>query len=128
MPLLDAVSRRFGVARRGEGSRRTREAIELAKIQVTRFAWQRVQANLRGGLQHPTGHYQGRVIIDRAAGDLVVTDQGAVYGPWLEGTGSRNYPVTKFRGYASFRRAARETEVAARRIVERALGQRLGGR
>jgi hypothetical protein len=31
-----------------------------------------------------------------------------VYGPWLEGVGSRNFPVTRFRGYHAFRVAAQE--------------------
>lgn len=28
-----------------------------------------------------------------------IWDNRVVYGPWLAGIGSRNYPVTKFRGY-----------------------------
>lgn len=28
-----------------------------------------------------------------------VWDNRVVYGPWLAGIGSRNYPVTKFKGY-----------------------------
>lgn len=28
-----------------------------------------------------------------------ITDSRVVYGPWLAGIGSRNYPVTKFKGY-----------------------------
>jgi hypothetical protein len=32
------------------------------------------------------------------------------YGPWLEGLGSRNSPVTRFPGYHSLRQAAVETE------------------
>lgn len=28
-----------------------------------------------------------------------IWDTRVVYGPWLAGIGSRNYPVTKFRGY-----------------------------
>jgi hypothetical protein len=34
-----------------------------------------------------------------------VDDSGVIYGPWLEGVGSRNFPTTRFRGYAMFRRA-----------------------
>jgi hypothetical protein len=34
---------------------------------------------------------------------VVISDRGVVYGPWLEGTGSRNQ-TTRFKGYASFRR------------------------
>ena len=28
-----------------------------------------------------------------------ITDSRVVYGPWLAGVGSRNYPVTRFKGY-----------------------------
>jgi len=33
----------------------------------------------------------------------LITDGGVVYGPWLEGVGSRN-EVTRFKGYSSFRK------------------------
>jgi hypothetical protein len=33
---------------------------------------------------------------------LEVWDQGIVYGPWLEGTGSRN-AISRFKGYRMFR-------------------------
>lgn len=127
MPLLDPSVRRFGAARRGEGARRTREAVELAKLELARYAWRRVHAHLRANLRNPTGQYQGRVIVDRSTGDPVVTDQGSVKGPWLEGTSSRNQ-TTPFKGYRSFRQAGNDTERAARVVVQRVLGQALGGR
>jgi hypothetical protein len=34
-----------------------------------------------------------------------IDDGGVVYGPWLEGTSTRN-ATTRFKGYASFRRTA----------------------
>ena len=37
-----------------------------------------------------------------------VHDSGIIYGPWLEGVGSRNYPVTRFKGYSTFRKVAQE--------------------
>lgn len=33
-----------------------------------------------------------------------IWDRNVIYGPWLEGTGSRNFPRTRFRGYAIYRR------------------------
>lgn len=55
-------------------------------------------------LQHPTGRYESKIRTDRAAGAERIWDGGrVVYGPWLEGVGSRNYPVTVFRGYRTFR-------------------------
>lgn len=41
-----------------------------------------------------------------------IWDRDVIYGPWLEGTGSRNSPVTRFRGYATYRRM---TQVIDRR-------------
>lgn len=54
--------------------------------------------------QHPTGRYEATIHTDRVADGARVTDDGrTVYGPWLEGSGSRNYPRTVFRGYRTFR-------------------------
>lgn len=53
--------------------------------------------------QSPSG-YQSHINIARRGRDLVVNDRGGIYGFWLEGIGSRNYPVTRFRGYFNRRR------------------------
>jgi hypothetical protein len=57
------------------------------------------------------------VHVRREYGSHVVSDggwSGPVYGPWLEGIGSRNAPVTRFRGYHAFRKAS---EALQRRIA-----------
>lgn len=62
---------------------------------------------------HPTGirkrtpFYETRLNIDdggdpHGSGTSRVNDMGVIYGPWLNGTGSRNWPVTRFRGYGGF--------------------------
>jgi hypothetical protein len=71
---------------------------------VATFAEDQVQTRLAQVLQHPTGYYQSKVTVARQGTGYVVWDQGVAYGPWLEGTGSRNAPVTRFPGYATFRR------------------------
>lgn len=58
--------------------------------------------------QHPTGYYESHVHISNSINGLEVTDggqAGPVYGPWLEGVGSRN-ATTRFKGYHAFRKAA----------------------
>ncbi|MGD2042047.1 MAG: hypothetical protein PVJ28_00235 [Acidimicrobiia bacterium] len=77
-------------------------------------------------LQNPTGRYESRIITERRSDGNTVTDQDAVYGPWLEGTGSRN-ATTRFKGYATFRQVGAEMEKRAEGIAERALEQRIGG-
>ncbi|MGV9803926.1 hypothetical protein ACWDTP_38425, partial [Mycobacterium sp. NPDC003449] len=55
-----------------------------------------------------------------------VNDGGVVYGPWLEGTGSRNAPVTRFRGYATFRRVKAMIDRRAPGIAQRLLRRYIG--
>ncbi len=64
------------------------------------------QLFLDQSIKHPTPYYETQVTVQRMATDLVeVHDRGIIYGPWLEGVGSRNFPATRFKGYASLRRA-----------------------
>lgn len=60
-------------------------------------------------LQHPTGYYESQIQTDRASDGVRVTDGGVIYGPWLEGTGSRN-ETTRFKGYHTFREVAQEID------------------
>ena len=58
--------------------------------------------------KNPTGYYESNVRIKNTGGSHEVWDGGwggPVYGPWLEGVGSRN-SVTRFKGYHAFRNAA----------------------
>jgi hypothetical protein len=71
---------------------------------VATYAEDQVRQRLGQVLQHPTGYYQSRITVERSGTGYLVSDGGVVYGPWLEGVGSRNYPVTVFRGYQTFRR------------------------
>ncbi len=70
---------------------------------------------------------QSFVNIARRDPDLVVNDgwpeSHLPYGPWLEGIGSRNSPVTRFPGYFSLKRAAdmvrRDTDGITAPIVDK---------
>lgn len=76
-----------------------------------------VLENLGQSIRHPTGYYESRVRTEaRGSLETVITDGGVVYGPWLEGTSSRN-ETTRFKGYASFRRAAAELERDAEQLT-----------
>lgn len=95
----------------GRAAEDMRRLAEESQKRVARYAedtWQSyMDASFR--TQSPNG-YQSHVNIARRDKDLVVNDgwpaSGLPYGPWLEGIGSRNSPVTKFPGYFSLRRAA----------------------
>lgn len=70
---------------------------------VATYAEDQVLQRLPQVLQHPTGYYQSKVTVERAGSGYRVSDQGVIYGGWLEGTSSRN-ETTSFKGYATFRR------------------------
>ena len=64
-------------------------------------------------LEQNRGIYMSKPHTERQADDLVVTDTPIVYGPWLEGTGSRNFPRTRFRGYHTFRKVYQVIDASA---------------
>jgi hypothetical protein len=56
------------------------------------------------------GYASRHVKADRATSQGTdVYDDNATYGPWLEGTGSRN-ETTRFKGYASIRRSVQQLD------------------
>ena len=91
-----------------------------------------VHTNLDTSIRHPTPYYETQIHTVHVDADTrSVNDRGVIYGPWLEGTGSRNSPVTRFPGYHSFARARTLLESQIPRLIERArrrLEERLNGR
>ena len=85
------------------------------------------QTFMDASFRHPTGAYQSHVNIARRDKDFVVNDgwpeSRLEYGPWLEGIGSRNSPVTRFPGYFALRRAyvkvSGEIDEVTRPIVDK---------
>ncbi|MET0916717.1 MAG: hypothetical protein ABWY81_11025 [Jiangellaceae bacterium] len=57
-----------------------------------------------------------------------VNDGGVIYGPWLEGVGSRNAPKTRFKGYSMFRRAAQYLNAGAAKVIAERVAARFVGR
>jgi hypothetical protein len=74
---------------------------------------------------YQTGKYSMPVLVDDELTDIVITTSLATYGPWLEGTGSRNV-TTRFKGYHSFRQAGDDLELAAEAVADRALQPYIG--
>jgi len=56
--------------------------------------------------------------LDKRVGSLhAIIDNPVVYGPWLEGVGSRNQ-TTRFKGYSMFRRTTQWLQEKARSVLE----------
>lgn len=96
----------------GRAEQAARELTGEILDRVAGHAMEGVQHNLDTSLRHPTPYYETQINVRSTAAEArVVNDRGVVYGPWLEGTGSRNR-TTRFKGYASFRRARDRTQRA----------------
>lgn len=91
---------------------------------LAKEALHRVKRHFHMHFKHPTGRYESRVHISTLGRGAEVGDGGSVYGPWLEGTGSRNAPVTRFRGYHAFRDVTAEMDHESERITEERLHTR----
>jgi hypothetical protein len=69
-------------------------------------------------IRNPTPYYETQLIVEPEAGGYVVHDRGIVYGPWLEGTSTRNR-TTRFKGYHAFRQARQIMERKTQAILQR---------
>lgn len=97
---------------------------EIAR-EVGKVAEQDVRRRLGAVLRHPTGKYQRRIRAAESSGRVVVDDQRSVYGPWLEGTGSRN-ARSRFKGYATFRKTLQQVQAKSGAIAEQVVARTLG--
>ncbi|MFJ5967886.1 hypothetical protein [Streptomyces sp. NPDC093060] len=106
----------------GRAERAIQDACEGARDKVAEFAQQHALRLMHAAFRHPTGYYESRVTTTNVSSEVaLVHDQGVVYGPWLEGVGSRNAPVTRFPGYWHWRRtkgvvASRGPAIAEREV------------
>jgi len=111
-PIFDVRAVRYA------GNLLTEVQQEIGDVALWRW-----QMNLEGSLQHPTGRYQSELHAVKRDQDVVVNDgwgetNTLPYGPWLEGVGSRNAPVTRFAGYRALARAAAWTRTQVVRYAQ----------
>lgn len=93
---------------------------------VAEVAKEAVDARLDVVLRNPTPYYQTRITLDLAtSGHWRVHDDMVIYGPWLEGVGSRNR-TTRFKGYATFRTVFGQVAREAHDLAEDGLPPFLG--
>lgn len=88
----------------GRAARAAHEYAEQVERIVAEQGLANVQQYLDASIRHPTPYYETQIMMEATADSQVVHDRGIVYGPWLEGISRRNQ-TTRFKGYASFRRA-----------------------
>jgi hypothetical protein len=91
--------------------------LEDATAEVGQQAYADVHGILNASIRNPTPYYETQITqqrggiggmdsLDSDVTPVAVHDRGVIYGHWLEGDGSRNAPVTTFRGYGAFGKTA----------------------
>jgi hypothetical protein len=100
---------------------------EGALAEIASYTKFEVSMELGQVLQHPTGYYESKIVADPVSREQwSINDSNVIYGPWLEGIGSRNAPVTKFAGYHTFRRVQGRMSQKAMAIVQAWVSRTLG--
>lgn len=101
-----------------------RDGINAAEKDIAFEADRRVEFLHHRFFRKPTPLYWITVHPMPRDGHWVVTDEGSVvYNHWLEGTGSRNFPKTRFKGYRAFRITTREVGSRAATIAAPAIAK-----
>lgn len=106
------------------GSRILDDAIDEINEQTAKRAESLIKQRLKTVLRHPTGRYVSRIRVTETHGRATVDDSRTIYGPWLEGTGSRN-GRTRFKGYATFRKVTQQVEKESVQIAETVIARYL---
>lgn len=109
MPLILRIrSRVAGPVFDGRAARAARDFAEDLEELGAESALDSIKDTFHREFKQPTGFYESNVRIRNTTAGPEVWDgghAGPVYGPWLEGVGSRNN-TTRFKGYHAFRKAA----------------------
>lgn len=110
----------------GRAERAMDQACDDARDDIAAFAQERVLAGTAANFKTRTPYYETRVTTDRVTAEVsLVHDQGVVYGPWLEGVGSRNRPRPGFPGYGFWRAAKQATVLRGPELAEAAVRRHL---
>ena len=104
----------------GMAKKAARDFTREASLEIAQQGQQMWITQLDSSIKVNTGYYTSHIQINRAGNDNTVHDSGVIYGPWLEGTGSRNR-TTRFKGYHSMRKVKTRLDRMAPKIAERVL-------
>lgn len=116
-------TRKKGAIANGKGDRLVTTATSDAEEDMAQVGLNAIRARLGMVLRNPSGYYESRVTTDVTTDGLVISDGGVVYGPWLEGSSSRN-SRSRFKGYWTFRTVTQDigqklTDTAESSIVKK---------
>ncbi|MEV0115875.1 hypothetical protein AB0H77_21940 [Streptomyces sp. NPDC050844] len=110
----------------GRAARAMQAAADDAREDIAEFAEEYALTLMGAAFRHPTGYYESMVETTRVSADVsLVHDNDVIYGPWLEGVGSRNRPRPGFPGYRHWRQTKQLAQARGPQIAERAVQRHL---
>jgi hypothetical protein len=121
--LLDVSTHRSGPIFDGRAQALANAYVNRLERQLADEGLNILKEEMHRYFRHPTGYYESRcTVVDGHK----IWDQRVVYGPWLAGVGSRNFPVTKFKGYDHWINTRRRLNERKQGIGERLLRRYTG--
>jgi hypothetical protein len=110
----------------GRAERAMEDACDDARDDVASYAEERVLMGTSASFKTRTPYYETRIETTRVSSEVsLVHDNDVIYGAWLEGVGSRNFPATRFKGYRHWRLAKQAVERRGPQIAEIAVRRHL---
>lgn len=110
----------------GRAEKAVADACDSTEKRIATLGASMLRSRMNRVFKKQTPFYRLKVVAREDAPGWKITDQGVVYGAWLEGIGSRNAPVTRFKGYHSFRIIRAELDGRAKAIGENVMVEYLG--
>jgi hypothetical protein len=92
----------------GRAARDLDDTLDAWKKNLATVGAASLRQDMNATFRVQTPYYRLQVVAAPQSPDWKITDGGVIYGPWLEGIGSRNSPVTRFPGYGLFRKAVQK--------------------
>lgn len=102
-------------------------ACEDIERRVATLGASMVRSNLHTVLKNETPYYRLQNEARPDPPGWMVWDRSVIYGPWLEGVGSRNYPATRFKGYYTYRRTTQQLDRRAGVMADYIMREWIGG-
>jgi hypothetical protein len=120
---LDVSTRASGPIFDGRARAVANQYVNRLERQLAEEGLEILRGEMHRVFRNPTGYYESRC---KVVDGHVITDSRVVYGPWLAGIGSRNFPVTKFKGYDHWIQTRHQLNARKRGIGERLLRRYVG--
>jgi hypothetical protein len=129
---IDVAADARGIVLEGKGGPIMRKFFDDAKTLVAKSGEDELRQRATSAPKHPKGRFAGAIVTkDFAKGRTVMADYPqTLYGPWLEGTSTRN-TSTRFKGYRMFKltrgRLRKQVGPLVQDLFERAVAKLRGG-